>query len=202
MTTLYLMRHGETEQGRARKYCGSLDVPLNDEGKRQAQMLSSRLDGVKIDAVFASDLTRAVQTASIVFKGAVVEKKPCFREMDFGACEGLSYEEARLAYPDMYEAWIHTPLEVTLPGGEAFTAFCARVTNGFQDLLAQYPGKNIALVSHGGPIRVIVCAALKRGLSDFWSIQQDNAALNVIEYDPVAKVILLNDTAHLKGSDL
>ncbi|MBF0594952.1 MAG: histidine phosphatase family protein [Candidatus Omnitrophica bacterium] len=199
MTKLYLIRHGQTDQGLNRKYCGARDVPLNETGCRQAAMLVERFKGCAIDAVVSSDLKRAVQTAQIVFKDAAIIKRSRFREMDFGVIEGLGYDEARQEYADIYEAWIHSPMTVTLPGGEAFVNFCARVLKGYHELLAEYENKHIVLVAHGGPIRAILCDVLKRGMNDFWSISQDNAALNVIEYhsgeDP--KVVVMNDTGHL-----
>ncbi|MBF0387059.1 MAG: histidine phosphatase family protein [Candidatus Omnitrophica bacterium] len=204
ITKLYLIRHGQTDPGRERKYCGARDVPLNDTGRRQAELLAGRFNGVALDAVFASDLARAVQTAEISLKVANVVKLPCFREMDFGVCEGLGYDEARQKHADIFDSWVNSPMEVTLPGGESFSALCSRVINGIDALVAGNPGRNIVLVAHGGPIRVILLSALGRGMQDFWSLKQDNAALNVIEYIPgqAPAVLAMNDTEHLNGLEL
>ena len=197
---LTLIRHGQTDMGYQKKYCGSLDVPLNDEGKNQSEELAQRFKDTAIDAVYSSDLKRAIQTASIVFKNKNAVKRPCFREMGFGILEGLSYEEIISKYPDVYNTWINDPWTVVVPEGENFKDFRTRVKQGLEDLLAHHEGQSIALVSHGGPIRVILCEALGRNFKDFWSFGQDNTAVNIIEYDPSQKpkVIVMNDTEHLK----
>ncbi len=203
MTKLYLIRHGQTDYSRDKKYCGSRDVPLNAEGMLQAEKLARRFSHVAVDAVYASDLRRAIQTAGICFKESRVIVWPSFREMDFGVLEGLGYEDAMKNFPAIYDAWIHTPLDVTLPQGESFGHFCERVDDGMKLLLAENKGKSIALITHGGPIRVILCHALGRGVKDFWSIKQDNAALNMIEYHEgrAAEVVSINDTEHLTRSE-
>ncbi|MBF0571049.1 MAG: histidine phosphatase family protein [Candidatus Omnitrophica bacterium] len=201
MTKIFLLRHGQTDFSLERKYCGSLDVDLNDEGRKQALKIARYFQGAHFDAVYSSDLQRAFETAAIAFENEKIVKQNCFREMDFGVLEGLKYEEAMKNYSQIYEAWIHAPWDVKIPNGEAFIDFCHRVMDGLSSLLSHHRGQSIAVVSHGGPIRVILCDALKRGVKDFWSIQQDNAALNVIEYpwgqDPV--VTVMNETAYLNG---
>ncbi len=198
---LTLIRHGQTDFGYQRRYCGSSDVPLNDDGQNQCEKLLERFKGSAVDTVYSSGLKRADQTAQIVFKEKKAIEQPCFREMAFGIIEGLNYEEAVHQYADVYKAWIKDPWSVPLPQAESFQDFHTRVTQGLKVLLARHEDKSsIALVSHSGPIRVILCEALGRSFKDFWTIQQDNAAVNIIEYHPSQrpKVIVINDTEHLK----
>jgi len=197
---LTLIRHGQTDLGSQGKYCGFLDVPLNDVGKNQSEKLAERFEGTAIDSVYSSDLKRAHQTAQIAFKDKSTVKRPCFREMGLGILEGLSYQEAMGQYPDVYTAWVNDPQSVVLPQGEHFKDFSARVLQGLEELLVQNEGKSIALVSHGGPIRLILSKALDYSFKDFWSLSQENAAVNIIEYhsSQKPKVITVNDTEHLK----
>jgi alpha-ribazole phosphatase len=200
---LILIRHGQTDLGLQKKYCGSLDVPLNDHGKDQSERLGERLKGTSIDAVFSSDLKRAIQTAQIAFKGETINERPCFREMDFGVIEGISYQEVMIKYPDIYKAWINDPLSVVLPQAEDFEAFSGRVLQGLDTLIAQYADKTIVLVAHGGPNMLILCKALGFSTKEYWTIRQDNAAVNIIEYHSSGKikVIVQNDTGHLKDME-
>ena len=97
MTTILLARHGETDWNRDRRVQGHTDVPLNDEGRRQAQALSRELDGCRFDAVYSSDLARAIETAEILAeqRGLEVTALPALREKHFGTWEGLTDTETR-----------------------------------------------------------------------------------------------------------
>jgi len=182
MTRLFLLRHGETDFSHSRRYCGSLDISLNAHGHAQAELVAGSLKGKFFDAVYTSDLCRTVETAQIVFPGVPVIQQSCFREMTFGILEGLTYEEAVHQHLDIYQRWLEDPWEVSLPGAEIFEVFFRRVMEGLRAIVKANPGRSIALVSHGGPIRVILSQALERGFQEFWSIRQDTAALNVIDY--------------------
>src|SRR6185437_6606991 len=97
MTTLLLVRHGETDWNAERRYQGHADVPLNDRGVEQARELAEQLAGERIDAIYSSDLSRAHATAEIVGErlGVPVVTDPDLREIDVGAVEGLTFEESR-----------------------------------------------------------------------------------------------------------
>lgn len=196
---LVLVRHGQTDGSVEKKYCGSLDIPLNDQGRSQSEKLALRIKAFNINRVYSSDLKRAIQTAHIVFKGQQVVSLPVLREMNFGILEGLTFTQAIEQFPDIYKAWINCPWSITLPQAESFKDFRARVLGGLEGLLAKNIGQSIAVVSHSGPIRVILSEALGLKAEEFWSIGQDNAAINVIEYLPSQKpkVLVQNDTGYL-----
>ena len=191
MTRLILIRHSQTDYSLEKRYCGFSDPPLNDEGIWQARRLADRLKGSKVDKVYSSDLKRARQTAEIVFKNGPVEKSADLREMNFGIFEGLSYEMIIEKYPDLYSDWIADPAKIKIPDGESLADLCKRVLKKVASILFRHADRTIAIVAHGGPIRVILCNALGYDLKIFWQIEQDPCALNIIDYPNVAAPIVV-----------
>jgi broad specificity phosphatase PhoE len=109
MLHLMLVRHGESEWNAQRRYQGQSDVPLSALGRRQAELIAERLAGGKIDAVYASDLARAWETARPIAEknGLKVISEPRLRELKFGVLEGLTFDEAQAHYPEMMAAWLN-----------------------------------------------------------------------------------------------
>jgi len=199
MTRLILVRHGETDHNLENKYCGFSDPPLNDKGIRQARRLADRLKETRIDKVYSSDLKRAYQTADIVFKDRSIEKFSDLREMNFGIFEGLKYEEIIKKYPELYREWIIDPIEVKIPGGEGLVDLSKRVKKRLHVILSRHKGENVAVITHGGPIGVILCEDLRR----FWQIKQELGALNIIDYtDGLSPLVVKeNDSSHIKTKE-
>jgi len=183
MTKIYLIRHGQTDFNLHRRYCGWTDIDLNNQGRLQAEKLVAQFETIDIDIVCASHLKRAVQTARIIFQHQDLYLESDFAEMNFGILEGITADEAMAKFPDIYDTWVHSPWEVTLDAGESFQEFAQRVRRGFSLLLSRYKGKAIALVSHAGPIRLMLCDYFKRPQEDFWSIPQENGSVCMIEYE-------------------
>lgn len=199
MTRLILIRHGQTDYNSKNRYCGFSDPPLNAQGIWQAKRLADRLKDLKIDKAYSSDLKRAYQTAGIVFRDISIEKSADFREMNFGIFEGIGYEMIIEKYPDLYSEWINSPTKIKIPGGEGFIDLNKRVLRKLASILWRHADGTIAIVSHGGPIRVILCNALGYGPKIFWQIEQESCALNIIDYSEAQSPIVVtrNDTAHL-----
>jgi alpha-ribazole phosphatase len=200
---LILIRHGETDYSSARRYCGFSDPPLNEEGIRQSRRLAARLRSTRIDKVYASDLMRARQTAEIIFARGSIEPAADWREMNFGLFEGLKYEQLLEKYPTLYRDWVGNPAGVKPPGGEGLGDLRKRVQESVSAIVSQYQGENVAVVTHGGPIRVVLCDALQLGLTAFWQMQQAVGALNVIDYAEGAPpvVMAMNDVSHLSSRE-
>ena len=182
MTRLILIRHGETDYSLQGRYCGFTNPSLNNKGILQSKMLARRLEGIRIDKVYSSDLRRACETAKIIFKNNPIEKVADFREMNFGIFEGLKYEEITKVYPKLYGAWIGNPKEIKIPNGEGLKDLHKRVKERLSFIFSQHKDKTIALVSHGGPIRVILCNTLRFDLKMFWQIKQETGALTIMNY--------------------
>jgi broad specificity phosphatase PhoE len=206
---LLLIRHGESNGNAQRKFSGFQDVDLTEKGIWQAKRLARRLEGVPVDAVYCSDLKRARHTAEIIFgdRGKNIVTNPKFREINFGAWEGYTFEEvkAKFGYRDEFNYWLENiKVEVNIPQGESLVNLNDRVMTELSKVLKKHEktdnDKTIALVCHGGTIRVILSNALNIGLKDMWNIEQYSTALNIINYyDHKEFVALINDTSHLEN---
>jgi len=199
MTRLILIRHGETDYNKENKYCGTSDPELNKIGASQSESLARRMKGTKIDRVYSSNLKRAIQTAGIIFGGSALEQSPDFREINFGIFENLRYKEILQRHKVHYSNWTVNLVHGRVPQGETLAELFDRVRSGLSRLLSHNKNGVAALVTHGGPIRVLLCDALKLGMDSFWRIEQHNAALNIINYteDQKPHVDIMNDISHL-----
>jgi len=200
MTKVFLIRHGETVWNKELKYQGHTDTPLSDEGLRQAHLVADRLAGEKLAAVYASDLSRALVTAETIAArhGLSVTAIPELREVRFGEWEGLTYEGINKRWPEEFVQLFHRTDEVRIPGGETFREVKERAAAALARIVARHPDQTIAVVSHGGTIRTIICAALDIHLNHVWDMRQDNTAVNILEYHKNRIILtLLNDVPPL-----
>ena len=161
MTTLLLVRHGETDWNRDGRWQGHSDTPLNELGRRQSHELAQQLDGV--DLVYSSDLARARETAEILAErlGLDVRLDPRLRERGFGAWEGLTSREIEDRDAEGHGRW-RAGEGPGAADAEPFDTFAARIHAFLEDALRSHPEENILVVAHGGSIRVI--HALASGL--------------------------------------
>lgn len=160
MTTIYLARHGESDWNVERRWQGHTDRPLTDKGRQQAEALAARLADVALDAVYASDLRRAWETAEAVSRthGLEVVRLPELREVDVGGWGGLTREECAARFPAGFERW-----QAGGPGwddGETYEEMAERVVTALHRLAGEHPGGSVLVVSHGGPIRAVHAHAL------------------------------------------
>ena len=148
MLTLLLTRHGLTPAGDA-MLGGQLDVPLAPEGRAEAEALSRRLAGVRIDRIIASPMLRALETAQAIARGRPVEVEERLRELDYGRWEGLTYAEMQTRDPDLRARWKHDPAATHSPGGESGDEVAARAIGFLDDLLAVEIGPTDAAARTG-----------------------------------------------------
>ena len=204
MTKVIFIRHGQTEWNVNGRYQGQSDVQLTVAGKEQAAKLAEHFPVKEIDAVYASDLNRAMVTAEAVASrfGLSVQAEPAFREISFGEWEGLTYEQIVAKWPEAMGNFLQHPDILEIPGGETFPAVQKRAVARLEELVAKHEGQTIAIVAHGAVLRTLLTAALHMPLQYLWSIRQFNTAVNIVRYDAGASptVELLNSTAHL-GSE-
>jgi 2,3-bisphosphoglycerate-dependent phosphoglycerate mutase len=156
MAILYLIRHGETDWNRDRRIQGQSDTPLNDEGREQSRLLGRRLSGTGFDAAFASDLSRAIETAELILecRDLPLTTDPGLRERAFGRWEGLEADQAAARDPERWEAWRNRFRDVSPPGGESQTELETRVTAALQSIADRHhPDDTLLVVSHGGAIQ-------------------------------------------------
>jgi len=205
MTRLIFVRHGQTIWNLEMKYQGQTDIVLTEKGLLQAKLVSKRLANEPLSAVYSSDLNRAFRTAEAIASthGLNVIAIPELREISFGEWEGLTYNNINSGWPSIMDKLFTCPDEVRIPGGETFPELKERASSAVQRIVAAHPNETVAVVSHGGTIRTILCAALDIHLNHVWNIKQDNTAVNIVEYyDGRNLVTLVNDTHHLTKADL
>jgi broad specificity phosphatase PhoE len=122
--------------------------------------------------------------------------------MCLGAWEGMTVPEIQAAFPGAYERWLDDPLACPAPGGETLAGFAARTVGAFGRMRQAYPAADLVLVSHGGVVKSLLCHVLGLDVRHLFRIKQDNTAINVVEVGPsVRRVVLLNDTCHLRAGD-
>lgn len=201
MTTKFiLVRHGQTEWNRVERFRGQVDIPLNETGKAQAQKVAARLAGDKIDVLYASPLSRTMQTAEPIAAGHQLEiqKHDTLMDIDIGALEGLTVEEAKQSFPEVIDKWMNAPGHVKFPKGESIKTVANRLQALLEELSTRHPDQTVALVSHRVMCHILVCLVLGLDLDAMWSIRQDNACINRFEKTERGYVLtLLNETGHL-----
>jgi alpha-ribazole phosphatase/probable phosphoglycerate mutase len=202
---IYLVRHGETAWNTQLKFQGHADIALSSKGLVQAEKLSRRLAKCEIAAVYASDLTRACETAHILARPHHLNVTPCraFREINFGLWEGLTIEEIKKEYRELLRRWWRGPLETRVPQGETLDEVVNRVNSLVKEIVVKHATQQIIIVSHGGPIRAIIGTVLGMDLNQYWRLRLDNSCLNIIDFPALDKgiVALLNDCSHLECRD-
>ena len=201
MTKVIFIRHGQTEWNVTGRYQGQSDVKLTEEGKKQAEKLADNFPVAKVDAIYASDLCRAMVTAETIAAkfGLKVQAEPAFRELSFGDWEGLTYQQIVDKWEEAMANFLQHPDVLEIPGGESFPAVQQRAMKRLNELIEKHDGQTIVVVAHGAVLRTMLTAALHMPLQYLWSIRQFNTAVNIVRYDSDANptVELLNSTAHL-----
>ena len=146
MTTILLARHGETDWNVQKRWQGHADPPLNERGRAQARDLAARLAETPLDAIYSSDLRRALETAEIVAagRGLPIGTDPRLREIDVGAWEGLTGDEVAERFPDGAR-----------PDGESLEAFRDRVVGTLSAIGESHDGATVLVVAHGGCARTV-----------------------------------------------
>ncbi|HEV7813466.1 MAG TPA: histidine phosphatase family protein [Janthinobacterium sp.] len=183
-TTILLIRHGETVSNAERRLQGHIDSALNEQGRRQAAALGLALAGAPLAAVIASDLQRARDTALAVAAphGLTVQADEQLRERCYGVFEGMLHADIAVRYPDDYADWQARHADALMPPGErvaeSFRQFYQRSLAAILRWAAEYPGRTIAVVAHGGVLECAYRAALALQLAGARDFEVKNASLN------------------------
>lgn len=201
VTRLYLIRHGATTLSAEDRFAGAVDVPLSDEGRAQARSLGERLASTKLTALYASPLSRTLETARLVGERQGLEPRldAGLREIAHGHWEGLRRKDVEQKFAAEYEAWEEDPFTFAPPDGETGLSVMARALPVVRAIVTRHPGENVAVVSHKATIRLLLASLLgfdARGYRD--RLDQAPACLNIVDFkDPVrARLMLYNDTSH------
>jgi len=199
-TRVFALRHGQTAWNRELRIQGQLDVPLDDTGRWQARRLAEALAEEGIEAIYSSDLERALTTARALAarNGAPLVTEPALRERAFGRFEGATYADIDARWPEEAARWRRREPDFGPGGGETLAEFFARCVQAASRLAARHPGQTIALVAHGGVLDCLYRAAAGLGLQAPRSWQLGNAAINRLLWHGEGFVLVgWNDSAHL-----
>lgn len=188
---LYLVRHGEVAS--VGRLYGQIDVALSERGREQSRALIGRLRSYTIDAVYSSDLQRALWAAELIAadRGLTVNVRRELRERMFGAWQGKTWEEIRAMSPDLLERYRRDFLSVVPPGGgETYEDVRKRVLPVVREMVGDGEGRHVLAVCHAGVIRVILAEALGMPLANIFRIILDPASLSIIEYHPNGRQVV------------
>ena len=182
MTTLVLIRHGQTDWNVERRWQGQADPPLNDKGREQARHVAHFHRQYGLAALYSSDLRRALETAEIVGveMGLPIKPEPRLREIHLGQWQGMLSGEIQARYPDEFRLWHASPLSVQPPGGERVLVLAARVLEAVNDIIVRHHKQRVGVVSHELPIAVAICRAAGLGLERLRSMIPPTGAWNEV----------------------
>jgi probable phosphoglycerate mutase len=212
MLTLVLTRHGLTHRSEPEQHLGQgIDIGLSTAGRAQAEALARRIAGERFDRIISSPLKRARETAEEVAAGRPVEIDARLAEMDYGAWEGLTYEQIDALDATVRRRWEATPGSLACPGGESGDDVAARARSFLADLLEWTAASGSAdpvvlVVAHSTLNRILLCVALEMPVDGYRRrFAQSQANLTVLRYGPgatpgSARLLVLNDTSHLAAA--
>lgn len=180
-TRIILIRHGETKANLEKKYIGTTESRLTARGKKQAKSLIKRMSKEGVGKVFSSSSMRATNFAKIIFSNSNIEILPELREMNFGVFEGLTHAEILKKYPALYGRWLKNPASCRISKAEVFREFKMRIFKAFEKIIRVNRGGTTAVITHAGPIRLILGKILKR--KSIWEIMPALAGMSIIEFN-------------------
>jgi broad specificity phosphatase PhoE len=199
--TILLTRHGQTDWNKAGRWQGHADVPLNKTGQQQAAALRQRLQNWPIETIYTSDLQRCVQTAVPLAKALGIKPilAPIWRERDVGDFSGLTGEQTREKFPDV---WANsTRGMVDPPNGEPFTDVLSRAWQAFETVTEAHKEGMVAVVTHGGLLHALLGQVMGIAPAIYGRFAiRGNTGLSIIELNDRGPVVTrLNDTSHLEN---
>jgi len=202
MAEFYLVRHGQTAWNKDARFRGRKDVPLSEQGAKEAEAVADALEGAGITGIYASPLSRAVQTLAPLAARLGLEVVPLEEviDMNFGEWEGMAVADVQKEYPGLFETWKRAPHQVDFPGGERLDLVQARAMRGISRLSLEHPKEPVAVCSHRVVCKLIILGLFGAKADRFWSVRQDTACINLFHYNPPDAVIhKVNDTSHLSA---
>ncbi|MDO8586780.1 MAG: histidine phosphatase family protein [Armatimonadota bacterium] len=202
MVKLILVRHGQTTWNAEDRLQGQLDPELSELGLRQAAAAADALAGERVDAVYSSDLRRALTTALLIAekRGLPVDATPLLREVNLGAWQGLTLVEVQARYPTEYAAYREDSVANRPPGAERLEDLIDRARRFIETVVADCAAGNIVVVAHGGIIRGALCCALDGAPTLYRRVKLDNGGFTTIGFSSSGPphIFAVNETCHLR----
>jgi probable phosphoglycerate mutase len=203
MTELLLLRHGHVDWHDPERFRGRAELALSDLGRRQARAAAFAIaTSWKPDAVYTSPLGRCRDTAAAIAEPFRLDVQPieALADIDYGAWQGLTWDEAAGRWPAEIERWRRAPHLAAIPGGETLAALLSRTSAALCDLLRRHPAETIVVIAHDSVNRVLLLQALELPLSRYWYLRQDPCGLSTLSFGTDSFVVhSLNETRHLTG---
>jgi broad specificity phosphatase PhoE len=201
MTTILLVRHGQTAWNREERFRGQIDLPLDDTGLQQAEAMARRISqNWQPDAIYASSLQRALQTAASIARACGLHTiiDDGLLDINYGDFAGLTPEETRNRYPELARAWQQSPQSVQFPNGESLAEVRSRAEADMREMVAAHPNQTVVVVTHVVVCRLLLCSLLGLDNDHFWQFEPATASLSIFEISMRGGVLRsFNDTCHL-----
>lgn len=198
---LFLVRHGETDWNKLGRFQGQEDTPLNPRGRAQAWETAIAAVGWRPTALYASPLRRTMETAREISRlvGLPVAPQDGLKELRLGELEGVTGQEMRQGWPQVYQTWRDDPAAVVMPGGESLVQLQERAWQVVSELEQAHSEDDVlVLVSHNFALRTIVAQVLGMPLAHFHRMSLALGAIGVIESDGRGRrLVTYNSTSHL-----
>lgn len=200
-TRIYLVRHGATVLSAEDAFAGETDVALSEEGREQARSLAARLASEPIAALYASPMSRTMETARILADPHRLEVLPRegLREISHGHWEGRKRADVEKLFPEEYARWETDPFSMAPAGGESGLSVTARALPALLEIAEAHRDRQAVVISHKATIRLLVSTLLgfdPRSYRD--RLDQSPASLNILDFKDAthARLTLFNDTSH------
>lgn len=206
VTKLYLIRHGQSDGNAEGRFGGHGPTPLSDLGRKQAEATAKLLKKEGVNAIYSSDLHRALQTAEPLSEltGIPVIQTSAFRERNVGVLEGLTFDESKETFPEDYYALVNRNVHHVITDGESYRHLLRRSTTQLWEILRDHMGGRIAIFSHTGAICFMtlhLMGAIRRDTKQTPWIVTSNCGVNRFEIRgrKNVRILALNDTRHLSS---
>lgn len=183
---VYLIRHGESTANVSRIMSGNMDVALTDTGLAQARSLAEKMRDIPLEAIFSSDLQRAVNTAGEIARGRNIEpiRTSNLRERNFGAWEGIEFDEIKNLYPAEWQDFLERGFNCDVPEGESIDSLYERVVREYERIVSLYDADSdvsICIVAHGCVLMALFSHLVYGNKDGYNKFRFDNARVNMVE---------------------
>jgi probable phosphoglycerate mutase len=203
MTKILLTRHGHVDGIKPERFRGREPLKLTERGRADAQAVAARIAGAwRPSKIYTSPLGRCVDTGAAIAKACGIAAEVCgdLNDIDYGAWQFKTFEQAQSENSDLFAAWFATPQLVRFPNGESAQDLAARTANALRLVLSRHPSETIVLVGHDSVNRALLLELLGLPLAAYWRITQAPCCLN--EIDIVSGNVCIqriNETHHLEA---
>lgn len=203
-TTVFLIRHGETVLTPFKRFSGdgALDPELTHIGLEQAEKVAAALADLNPEVIISSPLKRTTQTAQALSRatGLPISFEPAWIECSFGIWDGMSIDEVKEKYPVDYQSWLSST-GFAPPGGESYDAVAMRIDTALEQIVAEYPGQRVAIVTHNGTIKSAAKVVVGAPAESIFHIDVSPSSITTISIwpsDGLRALRTLNEQSHLR----